>query len=95
VGQSAPLDMTFSLDKVNKNRLARFSRRIRVERGERGERCGREGETIPQLGGTFEMRPRPNRRSKRRFASLHLLGRFRSRGSSNAQVRAILHGQNE
>jgi hypothetical protein len=29
--------------KVNKNRLARFSRRIRAERGERCERCGREG----------------------------------------------------
>ena len=38
---------------------------------------------------------RPARRSKRRFASLHLLGRFRSRGSSNAQVRAALRAQGE
>jgi hypothetical protein len=36
---------------------------------------------------------RPARRSKRRFASVHLLGRFRSRGSSNAQVRAALRPQ--
>jgi hypothetical protein len=35
------------------------------------------------------------RRSKRRFASPHLLGRFRSRGSSNAQVRAALKAQGE
>ena len=38
---------------------------------------------------------RPARRSKRRFASVHLLGRFRSRGSSNAQVRAALRAQGE
>ena len=38
---------------------------------------------------------RPAPRSKRRFASLHLLGRFRSRGSSNAQVRAALRAQGE
>lgn len=37
----------------------------------------------------------PARRSKRRFASRHLLGRFRSRGSSNAQVRAALRAQSE
>ncbi len=36
---------------------------------------------------------RPAPRPKRRFASLHLLGRFRSRGSSNAQVRAALRAQ--
>jgi hypothetical protein len=35
------------------------------------------------------------RRSKRRFASLHLLGRFASLGSSNAQVRAALKAQGE
>lgn len=29
-------------------------------------------------------------RAKRRFASLHLLGKFRSQGSSNAKVRAAL-----
>jgi len=38
---------------------------------------------------------RPARRSRRRFASVHLLGRFRSRGSSNAQVRAALRAQGE
>ena len=38
---------------------------------------------------------RPARKSKRRFASLHLLGQFRSRGSSNAQVRAALRAQGE
>lgn len=38
---------------------------------------------------------RPARRSKRRFASLHLLGRFRSRGSSNAAVRGALKAQGE
>jgi hypothetical protein len=37
----------------------------------------------------------PARRSKRRFVSLHLLGRFASRGSSNAQVRAALKAQGE
>ena len=34
-------------------------------------------------------------KSKRRFASLHLLGRFRSHGSSNAQVRTALRAQGE
>ena len=34
-------------------------------------------------------------KSKRRFASTHLLGRFCSRGSSNAQVRAALKAQSE
>lgn len=38
---------------------------------------------------------RPLRRSKRRLVSLHLLGRFGSRGSSNAQVRAALKAQSE
>ncbi|MEI7937009.1 MAG: hypothetical protein WCK27_09990 [Verrucomicrobiota bacterium] len=38
---------------------------------------------------------RPARKSKRQFASLHLLGRFRSRGSSNAQVRTALRAQGE
>ena len=38
---------------------------------------------------------RPAGRSKRRFASLHLLGRFASRGSSNAQARAALKAQGE
>jgi len=38
---------------------------------------------------------RPGRKSKRRFASLHLLGRFASRGSSNAQVRAALKAQGD
>ena len=33
---------------------------------------------------------RPAQKSKRRFASRHLLGKFRSQGSSNAQVRAAL-----
>jgi hypothetical protein len=33
---------------------------------------------------------RPASKSKRRFASSHLLGRFRSKGSSNAQIRAAL-----
>ncbi len=36
---------------------------------------------------------RPARKSKRRFANQHLLGRFRSQGSSNAQVRAALKAQ--
>ena len=35
------------------------------------------------------------RKSKRRFASVHLLGRFRSRGSSNLQVRAAVKVQGE
>ena len=34
-------------------------------------------------------------KSKRRFASLHLVGRFRSQGSSNAQVRTALRAQGE
>jgi hypothetical protein len=38
---------------------------------------------------------RPERKSKRRFASGHLLGRFRTLGSSNAQVRAALKNQSE
>ncbi|MCX6927918.1 MAG: hypothetical protein NT154_32620 [Verrucomicrobia bacterium] len=38
---------------------------------------------------------RPTGRSKRRFASLDLLGRFRSRGSLNSQVRAALRAQGE
>jgi hypothetical protein len=38
---------------------------------------------------------RPAPRSTRRFASVHLLGRFRSRGSSNAQARAALKAQGE
>jgi len=29
-------------------------------------------------------------KTKRRFASMHLLGKFRSRGSSNAAVRAAM-----
>ena len=38
---------------------------------------------------------RPARKPKRRFRSLHLLGRYRSRGSTNAQVRAALQAQSE
>jgi hypothetical protein len=38
---------------------------------------------------------RPSRKSRRRFASLHLLGRFSSRGSSNAQVRAALKAKGD
>ena len=34
-------------------------------------------------------------KSKRRFASLHLLGQFRSQGSSNTQVRKALRAQGE
>ncbi len=34
-------------------------------------------------------------KSKRRFASEHLLGRYRSGGSNNAQVRAALKAQSE
>jgi len=39
----------------------------------------------------------PPRESKRRFASVKLLGKFRSHGSSNAQVRAALkaHGEED
>jgi hypothetical protein len=37
----------------------------------------------------------PAPKSKRRFASLHLLGRFRSQGGSNAQVRAALKVQGD
>ena len=38
---------------------------------------------------------RPAPKSKRRFASLRLLGKFPSRGSSNAAVRAALKSQSE
>ena len=38
---------------------------------------------------------RPAPKSRRRFASLRLLGKFRSRGSSNAAVRAALKSQGE
>jgi hypothetical protein len=38
---------------------------------------------------------RPALKSKRRFMSLHLLGKFRSSGSSNAAVRAALKAQSE
>lgn len=38
---------------------------------------------------------RPSPKAKRRFRSLHLLGRYRSRGSSDAQVRAALKAQSE
>jgi hypothetical protein len=34
-------------------------------------------------------------KSKRRFASVHLLGKFRSQGSTNAQVRAALKAHSE
>ena len=34
-------------------------------------------------------------KAKRRFASIHLLGRYRSQGSSNAYVRAALKAQSE
>jgi hypothetical protein len=37
----------------------------------------------------------PASKSKRRFASAHLLGKFRSRGSTNAQVRAALRVAHE
>ena len=37
----------------------------------------------------------PMPKSKRRFASAHLLGKFQSKGSSNAQVRAALKAQCE
>ena len=33
---------------------------------------------------------RPTVKSRRRFASVHLLGKFRSQGSSSAQVQAAL-----
>ena len=33
---------------------------------------------------------RPTPKSKRRFASAHLLGKFRSHGSSNAAVKAVV-----
>lgn len=33
---------------------------------------------------------RPAPKSRRRFASMHLLGKFRSMGSSNAAVRAVV-----
>jgi hypothetical protein len=38
---------------------------------------------------------RPVRVSRRRFASTHLLGKFRSQGSSNVQVRSALKALNE
>ena len=38
---------------------------------------------------------RPAPKANRRFASLHLLGKFRSRGSSNTAVRAALKAQSE
>jgi hypothetical protein len=38
---------------------------------------------------------RTTRKTKRRFASSHLLGRFRSTGSSNPRVRAALKAQSE
>jgi hypothetical protein len=38
---------------------------------------------------------RPTTESKRRFASLHLIGNFKSKGSSNAQVRAALKAHSE
>ena len=38
---------------------------------------------------------RPPSKSKRRFASSHLLGKFRSKGSSNAQIRAAIKAQVE
>ena len=38
---------------------------------------------------------RPTPKSKRRFASLHLLGKFNSKGSSNSQVRAALKAYGE
>ncbi len=38
---------------------------------------------------------RPATQSKRRFASGHLLGKFRSQGSSNAAARAALKSQHE
>jgi len=33
--------------------------------------------------------------SKRRFASVHLLGKFCSKGSSNAEIRAAIRAHNE
>ena len=38
---------------------------------------------------------KPAPKSKRRFASLHLLGKFQSQGSSNAQIRAALKARCE
>lgn len=38
---------------------------------------------------------RPAPKQRRRFASMHLLGKFRSQGSSNAAVRAALKAQVE
>jgi hypothetical protein len=38
---------------------------------------------------------RPVAGSKRRFASAHLLGKFRSKGSSNKAVRAALKARSE
>jgi hypothetical protein len=38
---------------------------------------------------------RATAKSKRRFASRHLLGKFHSKGSTNAAVRAALKSQSE
>ncbi len=38
---------------------------------------------------------RPAPKFKRRFASMHLLGKFRSSGSSNAAVRAVMRAHVE
>jgi len=38
---------------------------------------------------------RPAARSKRRFASVRLLGKFRAKGSSNAAVRTALKADRE
>jgi hypothetical protein len=38
---------------------------------------------------------RPTPTARRRFASRHLLGQFRSQGSTNAQVRAAVKMQHE
>ncbi len=38
---------------------------------------------------------KPAPKSKRRFASIHLLGNFKSQGSSNAQIRAALKAHRE
>lgn len=37
----------------------------------------------------------PRRKVKRQFASGHLLGKFKSAGSSNVEVRAALKGRSE
>ena len=38
---------------------------------------------------------KPANGSNRRFASVHLLGKFRSQGSTNVEVRAALKARNE